>query len=175
VILIGFMGAGKSCVGRALSAELGWVFEDLDERVEENTGQKIAQIFRESGETEFRRLEHAALKALLRDSGSRREKVIALGGGAFVQEANASLIQAAKIPTAFLDAEVDELWNRCERQSREDAIERPLMENRERFRNLYKQRRPHYLKASLKQETGGKSVGQVVAELIEGLGLRRQS
>jgi shikimate kinase len=169
------MGAGKSCVGRALAAELGWAFEDLDERIQGSTGHKIVQIFRESGEDEFRRLEHAALKALLRDSGSRQEKVIALGGGAFVQEANRSLIRAAKIPTAFLDAEVDELWSRCERQSREQAIERPLMKSRKRFRNLYEQRRPHYLKASLKQETGGKSVGQVVAELIEGLGLRRQS
>ncbi len=165
------MGAGKSCVGRALAAALGWAFEDLDEWIERREKREIAEIFRESGEGEFRRLENAALKALLLASGSRREKVIALGGGAFVQEANSSLIEAARIPTAFLDADVEELWNRCERQSREEAIERPLMGSRERFRNLYEQRRPHYLKASLRQDTGGKSVKQIVAELIEALGL----
>ena len=172
MILIGFMGAGKTCVGRALSSELGWAFEDLDQRIERQERRKIADIFRESGEAEFRRLEHEALSSLLRDSGPRRKKVIALGGGAFVQETNEALISAAKIPTVFLDACVEELWTRCERQSREAGIERPLMSYRERFLGLYEQRRPRYLKASLRQETSGKTVEQIVAELIRSLGLR---
>jgi len=173
VILIGFMGAGKSCVGRSLAAALGWTFEDLDERIEENAGRVIADVFRESGEAEFRRLEHAALKQLLQDSDLDSEKVIALGGGAFVEAANASLIAATKIPTAFLDADVEQLWERCERQSRRDGIKRPLMASREGFRNLYKQRRPHYLKAQLRQETGGKKIEEIVTELIRALGLKR--
>jgi len=168
------MGAGKSCVGRALSAELGWTFEDLDERIELREGRTIADIFRESGEAGFRQSEHNALKALLRNSGARREQVIALGGGAFVQEANALLIDEAKISTVFLDANVDELWDRCKRQSRDAGVKRPLLSNRARFRSLYDQRRPHYMKASLRQETAGKSVGQIVAELIGALGLTRK-
>jgi shikimate kinase len=175
VILVGFMGAGKSCVGRALSAELGWAFEDLDNVIEEETGRTIQDIFRESGEAEFRRLEHAALKALLGKTSSRRKTVIALGGGAFVEELNASLIKAAMIPTVFLDADVEQLWERCARQSREDGTERPLMASRDGFRGLYVRRRPHYLKASLRQETSGKNVEEIVAELIPALRLRARS
>jgi len=171
LILIGFMGAGKSCVGRALAAKLGWAFADLDERIERSTGRKIAEIFRESGEAEFRRLEHAALKTVLVGLRSGRGKVIALGGGAFVQAANISLIEAARIPTVFLDAEVEELWSRCEQQAREDSVERPLMASRDRFRDLHEQRRPKYMKATLRVETGGKSIDFVVAEVIRGLGL----
>ena len=77
MILVGFMGAGKSCVGRALATTLGWGFEDLDERIEKNTGRRIADIFRESGEDEFRRLEHAALETIARGDrkASCRERV----------------------------------------------------------------------------------------------------
>jgi len=65
VILVGFMGAGKTSVGRALGGRLGWRFQDLDERVQAREGRSVADIFRESGETEFRRAEHAALRELL--------------------------------------------------------------------------------------------------------------
>jgi shikimate kinase len=173
VVLIGFMGAGKSCVGRALAAALRWEFEDLDEWIEENTGRTITDIFRDSGEAEFRRLEHAALKSLARESGLRGECVIALGGGAFIQEANSKLIEAWGVPTVFLDAEVEELWNRCQVQALNAGSERPLLKDRKQFRALYELRRPQYLKASLRQRTGGKPVAQVVAELIEALRLKR--
>jgi shikimate kinase len=173
VILIGFMGAGKSCVGRALAAALGWAFEDLDDRIEENAGRTIAEVFRESGEAEFRRLEHAALKSLAGESGLHGECVIALGGGAFIQEANSKLIEAWGVPTIFLDAEVEELWNRCQGQALDAGSERPLLKDREQFRALYELRRPHYLKASLRQETGGKPVAQVAAELIRAVKLKR--
>ena len=65
VALVGFMGAGKSSVGRALSEQLGWMFEDLDERIERRERRKVAEIFRESGEAGFRKAEHAALRELL--------------------------------------------------------------------------------------------------------------
>jgi shikimate kinase len=172
VILIGFMGAGKTCVGQALSAELAWNFEDLDDHIEQVAGRKIAEIFRDSGEVEFRRIEHEALRTLLEHSGLHSRKVIALGGGAFVQEMNAALIEAAKLPTAFLDAGVEELWDRCKRQLLRDRAQRPLMASREQFRKLYEERRPHYLKASLRVETSGKSVEQIVRKIIQGLDLR---
>lgn len=167
------MGAGKSCVGRALAAAVGWAFEDLDRRIEEKTGRTIADIFLQSGEAEFRRLEHAALKSLAQECGLHGECVIALGGGAFVQEANSRLIEAWGVPTVFLDAEVEELWNRCRAQALDAGSERPLLRDREQFRGLYELRRPHYLKASFRQETAGKPVVQVVAELIEALKLKR--
>src|SRR2546428_2697763 len=88
VFLVGFMGAGKSSVGRALSLQLGWPFEDLDERIQAREGRTIEQIFQQSGEAEFRRAEHAALRELIADLGSS-PRVVALGGGTFVQTGNA--------------------------------------------------------------------------------------
>ena len=86
------MGAGKSSVGQAMGKLLGWAFEDLDERIESREGRAVAEIFRDSGESAFRRAEHAALKELLKELRSGTEKVVALGGGAFVPERNAALI-----------------------------------------------------------------------------------
>jgi shikimate kinase len=165
------MGAGKSSVGRALAEEIGWTFEDLDERIERREQQKVPEIFRELGEAEFRRAEHEALKELLQGVRAGAERVIALGGGAFVQKRNAELVETREVPTVFLDANVDELWRRCRLQAEQQGIERPLLGSLEGFRELYEQRRPHYLKASLRQETGGKNVEGIVAEVVRALGL----
>jgi shikimate kinase len=173
VVLIGFMGAGKSSVGRALGEALGWAFEDLDERIEQRERRKVHEIFRDSGEPEFRRAEHAALRELLSDLQTGAERIVALGGGAFVRRENARLIKAGGVPTVFLDADVMELWRRCRRQAAEQGTERPLLSSLRSFRELYDLRRPHYLKASLKQETGGKTVARIAAELVEALGLNR--
>ena len=174
VILVGFMGAGKSSVGRALAEQLGWTFEDLDDRVERREGRKVPEIFRDSGEVGFRRAEHAALKELMRELQSAPKRIVALGGGAFVQKENARLVAAGRVPTIFLDAGVEELWRRCRQQARREGIERPLRGSLERFGELYEARRRHYLKASFRQETGGKSVAEIVTEVIEALGLEQR-
>jgi shikimate kinase len=168
LVLIGFMGAGKSSVGRALGEQLDWTFEDLDDRIELREQRKVAEIFRETGESGFRRAEHAALKKMLSELQDGSEKVVALGGGAFAQKANARLIEAASLPTVFLDAEVEELWRRCREQT---GMERPLLGSEESFRNLYEVRRPHYLKAQFRQETGGKTVKQIAQAVVQVLGL----
>src|SRR5205807_857859 len=67
IFLVGFMGAGKTSVGRALSRKLGWRFEDLDDRIHAREGRTIPEIFQQSGEAEFRRSELAALRDLLAD------------------------------------------------------------------------------------------------------------
>lgn len=169
VVLIGFMGAGKSSVGRALGERLGWAFEDLDDRIERREGRKVHEIFRDSGELEFRRAERAALKELLSELRNGAEKIVALGGGAFVQKHNARLIKAGGVATVFLDAGADELWRRCRLQAEQDGTKRPLLTNLEAFRELYEARRPHYLKASLKQETVGKTVERIAAEVVQTL------
>jgi shikimate kinase len=173
VVLIGFMGAGKSSVGRALGEHLGWVFEDLDERIEKREQKKVPEIFRDSGEAAFRRAEHAALKELLGELRAGTKKIVALGGGAFVQERNAKLIETGGVPTVFLDAGVEELWRRCNEQAKQQEVERPLLRSLQNFRELYEARRPHYMKASFRQETDGKTVEQIVVEVVEALGLDR--
>ena len=167
------MGAGKTSVGRALGEQLGCVFEDLDERIERREKRKVPEIFRDAGESGFRRAEHAALKELLSELRAGARRVVALGGGAFVEKRNARLIEAEGIPTVFLDAGVEELWRRCRNQATQQGIERPLLGSEKSFCELYATRQPHYLKASFRQETGGKTVEQIAAEVIQTLGLAR--
>jgi len=166
VVLVGFMGAGKSTVGRALSRRLGLPFEDLDDRIQQREGKTIEQIFRESGEIEFRKAETAALRELLGELGSSL-RVVALGGGTFVEPGNAALIEEAEARSVFLDAPVEELLRRCV----EEKTERPLRQNPEQFRVLYEKRRRSYMKAAVRIETGGKDVDTVAAEVACSLGL----
>ena len=168
VVLVGFMGAGKTSVGRTLSKLLQWPFEDLDDRIVKREGRAIEQIFGESGEAEFRLAERAALRELLAELG-QAQRVVALGGGAFAQPENAALIEQSGVPTVFLDGSADELYARCRQAGQ---AERPLRRDVEQFRQLYLARRPHYLKAALRVETGGKTVEAVAAEVASRLGLR---
>jgi len=165
------MGAGKSSVGRAMSAQLGWAFTDLDDRIESRERRKVAEIFRDAGDAGFRHAEHAALKDLLAELETGGEKIIALGGGAFVQKRNARLIEAAGIPSVFLDAAPEELWERCREQAERDGIDRPLMRDQEDFRRLYQIRFPQYSKAWFRQETSSKEIEQIAAEVIKVLSL----
>jgi shikimate kinase len=167
VVLVGFMGAGKSSVGAALSRKLGWPFEDLDERIQAREQRSIEQIFRQSGEAVFRQLEHAALQSLVGEPGAFA-RIVALGGGAFAQANNAALLEEAGWSTVFLDAPAEELFRRCQEQQ----LERPLRGNVTEFRRLFEDRRPCYLKAGLRIETVGKDVDQVAEEMITRLGLR---
>jgi shikimate kinase len=160
------MGAGKTSVGRALSHQLGWSFEDLDDRIQAREGRTIETIFRESGEAAFRKAEHMALRELISELGNS-PKIIALGGGAYVQPDNAALLKASGIKTIFLDGPVEELFRRCQEQN----LERPLLRsNADHFRALYETRRPHYLKASLRIETQGKAVETIANEVAGALG-----
>ncbi len=166
VFLVGFMGAGKTSVGRALSHRLGWSFEDLDDRIQQREGRSIPEIFQASGEVEFRRLETAALQGLLAEA-STLPRVVALGGGAFAQQENVDWIEKAAATVVFLDGPAEELFQRCEQEQRE----RPLRRDLKQFRELYDQRRPAYLKAACRIETLGKDVETVAAEVARCLGL----
>jgi len=162
IILVGFMGAGKTSVGKELAGLLGWPFEDLDDRIQSRERRTIEEIFHDSGEVEFRRCEHQALRELLSESESGSQ-VIALGGGAFAQTENASLLQDGRIPSVFLDASVEELFRRCQQQ----GLKRPLHQDETHFRKLYEMRRPLYMAATCRVETGGKPVAAIAAEIAE--------
>ncbi len=169
IVLVGFMGAGKTSVGRALGARLGWRFQDLDERVQAREGRRVEEIFRESGEVAFRRAEHAALLELLAETETGPPLILALGGGAFIEANNASLLEGAGTPTVYLDAPADELWRRCGA----DGVVRPLRSDPGAFRQLYEMRRPKYLRARLRVETGGREIERIVNEIVNRLGLQR--
>ena len=173
VFLVGFMGAGKTSVGRSLGQRLNWVFEDLDDRIQSREGRTVAEIFQDSGETEFRRAEHAALQHVLQELRGGGARIVALGGGAFVQRENAALLKAFSAPTVFLDAPIEELWQRCCTQASETGAERPLLRSVEQFRKLYETRRNSYRKAVLKVQTGKRTVESISAEIVQKLGLKK--
>lgn len=166
VILVGFMGAGKTSVGKELAGLLGWPFEDLDDRIQFREGRTIEEIFRDSGEAEFRRCEHMALRDLLTESESN-SRVIALGGGAFAQPENVSLVQDRNIASVFLDAPIQELFRRCQEQE----LKRPLRQDEAQFRKLYEIRRPLYVAATHHVETNGKLISETAAEVARALGI----
>ena len=174
VFLVGFMGAGKSSVGRTLARRLQWLFEDLDDRIEQREGRTVPEIFRTTGEPDFRRAERGALREVLEEvRGGGDARIVALGGGAFAQPAIAALLQAARVPTIFLDAPVEELWKRCQDQAVTRGTERPLLSSMDRFSDLYRARRKGYLRASRKIETGGRTI-EAVAEEIAGALLEKK-
>ena len=159
VFLIGHMGSGKTSVGEVLGRSPGWRFEDLDDRIERRERRRIAQIFQESGERAFRKAEHDALAEALQEGTS--PSVLALGGGAFAEEANRALIEAAGGITVWLDAPVQELWRRCQEQGKS----RPLAADREAFGRLYESRRDAYARAQLHISTAGRRIEDVAAEV----------
>ncbi len=165
VILVGFMGAGKTTIGRELGRLLGWKFVDLDDLIVTNARKSVVQIFQEEGEASFRQHEKRALAAILGEA-SDRSTVIALGGGAFVQPDNTDVISRSGIPSVFLDAEIDTLLLRC----RAERKVRPLAQNENQFRQLYEERRSAYMKADHRVYTGKKAVREIVHEIISRLG-----
>lgn len=151
---------------------MNWLFEDLDARIERQEGRSVAEIFRDSGESSFRKSEHAALRQVIEEMRGGVARVIALGGGAFAQPDNVALLQAAGVPTVFLDAPVKELWRRCCTQANESGAERPLLQSLEQFQKLYKSRRKSYSQALLKINTDHRTVAAIVAEIAKKLRLR---
>jgi shikimate kinase len=162
VFLVGFMASGKSRVGKELARRLDWDFVDLDTQIEAREDKTIAELFRERGESGFRTAETSALRELLTAS-LQRDCVVALGGGAFVQEINRELLRPW--PTVFLETAVDELW----RRSLADHVERPLRENAEQFAALYAKRLPFYRQATVTIVTSGKDPASLCLEIERNL------
>ncbi len=167
VFLVGFMGSGKNTVGQELALRLGWHFLDLDARIEARERQTIPDIFLDRGEPAFRSAETNALRDLT--TSLARESVVALGGGAFVQEGNRDLLRAW--PSVFLDAPVSELWQRCLQHEAEDGAKRPLRHDPEQFARLLEERLPFYRQAKIVVETSGKEPGEICQEIEQALNL----
>jgi shikimate kinase len=146
IYLVGFMGSGKSAVGRLLAEALGWQFADLDADIEALQKMPITDIFETRGEAGFRRLETEALAQRVRTIESGTATVLALGGGAFAQQPNVELIADRGI-SIWLDCPVETAWQRVSA-----ASHRPLARNHAEFVDLYAARRPYYSRADYRVE-----------------------
>ena len=161
VYLVGFMGSGKSTVGRLLGEELGWRFVDLDDDIEAREQMAIAEIFSQRGEPEFRRIEHQCLAARVEEVKNVKPLVLALGGGAFVQEENRTLIQKAGIsvwldcPFALLDRRVAGFSHR------------PLAKDPAAFRKLFEERREIYARSDFRVPVENDDAAAVVRAIMD--------
>ncbi len=159
IILIGFMGVGKTTVGKLLSQRIGYRFIDTDELIVSTAGISIPDIFARYGEKYFRELEKRAIGHALRSSNV----VLATGGGAVVDPANFLLLKERGCVIA-LDAGENTLWDRLEA-----STDRPMLFSdrpREKMRALLKARRPIYHKAHYIVSVDNKTPEEVVDEII---------
>ena len=144
IVLTGFMGAGKSTIGKLLADRLSWDFVDTDAVIETHTGLTIARIFAERGEEAFRALEAEAV----RSHAQADEVVVALGGGAIEFEATREAVfRQEDAFVVFLDAPLEVMVTRC--LSQPGAAERPVLRDRERLTARLAARLPHYRQAHL--------------------------
>lgn len=164
VLLIGMMGAGKSTVGSGLAARLGWPYLDSDAEIVARRGMTVPEIWKAEGEPAFR----AEESAVLRDAASSSQPVVvAVAGGALLDEGNRSLVRAAGL-VVWLRAEVTTLAGRVG-----SGEGRPLLEGdaAASLARLYEQRRPIYESvAEMIVDVEGRPPDELVELIVERIG-----
>jgi shikimate kinase len=160
IYLVGFMAAGKSTIGRALADELGWPFSDIDSDIEKQQGTTIAEIFTSRGEAVFRELETSAIRQHVNCIRTGVPRVIALGGGAFVQERNWELLENNGV-TIWLDCPFDVV---CKRLDGDQT--RPLAVDMTRLAKLFEDRRPLYSRADFHVQVSSDDVRSIVRTIL---------
>jgi shikimate kinase len=161
VLLVGFMGAGKSVCGRLLARRLGRCFVETDDVIVARDGRSIPEIFRQDGEAVFRRLEVEALDALK----LKADEVIATGGGLPCHEGRMAVLRDLGT-VVWLRGELDEVLARARRSGN-----RPMLEGRspEEIAELYRAREAYYAQAHVTVDTAGLGIDQVVARILAAL------
>jgi shikimate kinase len=159
ITLVGFMGTGKTTVGRILARKLGYRFIDVDDEIEREQGVTISHIFSEMGEPYFRQLERGLIKTLSLKEGL----IISAGGGAVVDERN---IEAMKQGGALvcLTATPDEIMKRVGNSSNRPLLQVP--DPMAKIMELLSKREPFYLKADIIVDTTMKTPEEVAGEVI---------
>lgn len=160
IILIGMMGSGKTTIARELATNLNdFKLVDIDEEIEQSTGKKISEIFLKFGERHFRLLEEEKIRHACENSS----QIIAVGGGAFENPDNRSLLlNCGKV--IYLKALAEEIFERIKHETH-----RPLLKKNfsiERINSLLKARETNYKKAHIQIDTNGKTPYNIVKEIL---------
>jgi shikimate kinase len=163
IVLIGFMGCGKSHVGRELHQRLRYTLVDMDQVIEQRAGKPITAIFAEDGEQAFRDMETALLRELAADSSKRH--IISTGGGVIGREENRELLKKLGY-VVWLRASEDVIFDRTSRNR-----DRPLLHGpdaREKISALLAEREPWYREtAHLRVDTAGLESHELAAGILE--------
>ncbi|HWR50475.1 MAG TPA: shikimate kinase [Bryobacteraceae bacterium] len=156
IYLVGFMGSGKSTIGRALADRLGWSFVDLDREIEAEQGMTIAEMFDRFGEEHFRKVETEAIRKRARRVRGGHPVVMALGGGAFTRPENCEVLGDNGV-TVWLDCPLE-----VARQRLAGCTVRPLARDPERLAELYEIRRAQYACADYRIDAAAENPEPVV-------------
>jgi shikimate kinase len=157
--LVGFMGAGKTTVARALGRRIGWRVEDIDEQIESRERSTVASIFAQRGEPYFREAERSILHELLPE----RNVIVATGGGTFVEPDN-RIAMLADGAVAWLDVPLTRILDRVPPDGR-----RPLAADREQMEQLFVRRQVAYGQAHVRVDAS-RPIDEVVERLLEWIG-----
>ena len=157
--LVGFMGAGKTSVARALGRRVGWRVEDIDERIESREHRTVASIFAQNGEPYFRAAERSILQELLPE----RNVIVATGGGTFVDPDN-RIAMLADGAVAWLDVPLTRILDRVPPDGR-----RPLAGDREQMEQLFARRQVAYGQAHVRIDAS-RPIDEVIERLLEWIG-----
>lgn len=159
IALLGFMGTGKSSIGKLLAEKINFKFIDTDKYIEKKTGLSIPEIFSDYGEKHFRQLESKYLKEI---SDMEDDLVIATGGGIILSAQNRELLKLKTFPI-LLTASPQVIYQRTRKG------ERPLLRTDDPFaeiRRLLKERTPYYREFINSIDTDGKDKQQIVEEIL---------
>ena len=163
IVIVGFMGCGKTTVAKALAARLECGMLDLDAVISALQNMSIPELIREQGESVFRDAETSALQVVL---DRQQPRIIALGGGAWTVDRNRELINKHECVTVFLDAPYDLCWQRIT----DHPVPRPLALDEASAKKLYRERHPQYTLADIRVEVTDRiSADELAARIAEAI------
>lgn len=163
IYLMGFMGSGKTTVGKMLAGELNRSFMDIDEKIEHDVGLTIPQIFEQNGEAFFRLKE----KEWVNQSSTETNLVVALGGGSVIDPENWERITLSGI-TVALNCPIEVIQSRLREITNRPLLAGSEAEKMQRIKQLYEQRKQFYERAQYQlQLNGDESVTEIVEKLTK--------
>ncbi|MBQ6005021.1 MAG: shikimate kinase [Selenomonadaceae bacterium] len=162
VILTGFMGTGKTSLGKLLATRLGRPFVDIDKKIEDEANLSIPKIFEEFGEEHFRALEKSAVKEL----SERRGLVIATGGGTIKDEENLQLLKNSGVMIC-LTTEPEEIFARTSRRGERPVLDGGGNERLETIKKLLAERKKFYDRADYQVDTTEWSPLQIIDDICK--------
>ena len=156
IVLVGFMGTGKTSIGKRLATQLRMRYVDTDDIIERDSGRRISDIFSADGEETFRELESKAV----RKASKLNNYIISTGGGVVLKETNMAELKRNGI-IFCLTATPEEIYRRVRHQSHRPLLQTP--DPLTKIKSMLDERHPYYVKADYMVETTGRSFGEVMA------------